>query len=73
MRSWAASQGFYASEHWGKYPKIQLLTIADLLAGKSVQRPTVTGSNVTFKAAPRIVKKSAEHRSLFDQNEADKG
>ena len=33
MRTEAASAGFYTSP-WGQHPKIQLLTIAELLAGK---------------------------------------
>ena len=36
---------------WGKYPKIQILTVAELLTGKRIDMPTVTGMNVTFKKA----------------------
>jgi DNA modification methylase len=53
MRSEAAGSGFYQSP-WGKHPKIQLLTIADLLGGKKVDMPPSSGHvNVTFKKAKR--------------------
>ena len=38
MRKEAASAGFYESP-WGKHPRIQLLTIEDLLGGKSCRLP----------------------------------
>lgn len=56
MREEAASAGFYASEELaGKaYPRIQLLTIADLLMGKTIECPPyVWKGNATFRAAPR--------------------
>jgi DNA modification methylase len=48
----AAEAGFYESR-WGKHPKIQILTIADLLAGKKIDMPPAQGVNVTFEKAPR--------------------
>ena len=50
MRKEAASAGFYESP-WGKHPRIQLLTIEDLLGGKSVDYPQAT--DATFKKAQR--------------------
>ena len=38
MRREAASAGFYESP-WGKHPRIQLLTIEDLLGGKKHRLP----------------------------------
>ena len=38
MRREAASAGSYKSP-WGKHPRIQLLTIEDLLGGKSIDYP----------------------------------
>ena len=32
----AASAGFFTSEHFGKFPRIQILTIVEILAGKTV-------------------------------------
>jgi DNA modification methylase len=66
MRTEATTAGFYTSP-WNneKYPKLQLLTVADILDGKSVQRPPVTGSNQTYKQAPRVLKKVADQRDVF--------
>ncbi len=51
MKREAASAGFYESLGWGeKYPRIQILTVEDLLAGCDVKRPP---TNTTFKKAPR--------------------
>ena len=52
MRQEAASAGFYESP-WGKHPRIQLLTIEDLLGGKSIDYPT-QAADVTFKKAQRV-------------------
>jgi len=50
MRSEAASAGFYQAP-WGKqYPRLQLLTVEELLAGKTVEVPR---ENITFKKAPK--------------------
>jgi hypothetical protein len=52
MRSEAASAGFYESpSSRQRFPRIQILTIAELLEGKSIQYPMAL--NVTFPTAPR--------------------
>lgn len=51
MRAEAASAGFYTSP-WGEHPRIQLRTVAELLAGKGVDYPP-TKADSTFKKAPR--------------------
>lgn len=51
MRKEAASAGFYTSP-WGKHARLQILTVEDLLTGKTVDRPPAQTS-VTFKRAPR--------------------
>jgi DNA modification methylase len=54
MRAEAASAGFYRSPWNNKdYPRIELLTIADLLSGKGVDYPP-SRDNRTFKKAPKI-------------------
>jgi len=63
MRTEAASAGFYESP-WGKHPRIQLLTIADLLAGKKVDYPLVQGANVTYEKAPRAKKQQGRQGEL---------
>jgi len=61
MRAEAASAGFYKAP-WGKeYPRLQLLTVADLLSGKTVDFPR---ENVTFKKAPRAQPPEPENEEL---------
>lgn len=59
MRCEAASAGFYNSLSGSQFPRLQLLTVAELLAGKRVDMP---GWHVqrTFKAAPKVKGKSVE-------------
>jgi len=58
MRRECASAGFYASP-WGKHPRLQILTIEDLLTGKLINRPPAQTS-VTFKRAPKAAPKVRE-------------
>lgn len=64
MRKEAAAAGFYASVEWGtekhNYPRLQILTIADLLEGKRIDMPAPrqTASS-TFRKAPRAKGKKA--------------
>lgn len=61
MRSEAASAGFYKAP-WGKdYPRLQLLTIAEILSGKGVDFPR---ENITFKKAPKTQAPTAETKKL---------
>lgn len=54
MRQEAASGGYYKSPWDGKsYPKLQIVTVADLLEGKGVAMPAVAQVNVTYARAPR--------------------
>ena len=58
----ATTAGYYRSEFWQKsYPRIQILTIEQLLAGASVQMPPETG---TFMAAQKV-KKQGEQKSFL--------
>lgn len=66
MRKEAASAGFYESS-WGEHPRIQLLTVAELLDGKGVDYPRVTGANVTYKRAPKPPLRKVAEPGLFDQ------
>jgi DNA modification methylase len=48
----AVSAGFYESPHMGAFPKIQILTIADLLSGKSKPNyPDLSRGGLSFKKA----------------------
>jgi DNA modification methylase len=60
MRTEAASAGVVTSP-WGKHPRIQILTIADLLAGKKIDMPPLRQVSTTFKKAPRANLNDAGH------------
>lgn len=62
MRSEAASAGFYTS-HWGEHPRIQLRTVAELLAGKGIDYPP-TKADSTFKKAPRVTYDEPSNQEL---------
>ncbi|MFN0279053.1 MAG: hypothetical protein ACKVRN_10685 [Pyrinomonadaceae bacterium] len=48
----AASAGFFTSDHFGKFPRVQILTIEQILAGKTVQMPQTLDR--TLKQAEKI-------------------
>lgn len=61
MREEAASAGFYRSPGWNaSYPRIQLLTVEQLLNGKQIDYPRAAGA--TFKQAPKA--QTETHESL---------
>jgi DNA modification methylase len=63
MKTEAVSAGFYDSEHFkGEYPRLQILTVRELLAGAKVRFPQM-GMGATFKAAPK--KHRGEQQELF--------
>ncbi|GJG87439.1 restriction endonuclease subunit M [Gemmatimonadetes bacterium T265] len=64
MRSEAAGAGFYESAHWGRFPRLQLLTVAELLGGKGVQMPAPRQTNATLRQAPRARERD-EQRSFL--------
>jgi DNA modification methylase len=57
MREEAATAGFYSSP-WGKHPRLQLLTVEDLLGGKGIDCPPLRHTSQTFKKAPRAAQVS---------------
>jgi len=64
MQTEAVSAGYYSSKTWDKdYPRIQILTIEDLLAGKEIQMPP--SAYGTFKQAEKIKKKDATQEELL--------
>ena len=64
MEREAAEAGFYTSSDGSRYPRVQLLTIEDLLEGNArVQRPMHV-RDVTFKQAPRSRGQKASNLSL---------
>jgi len=54
MRREAASAGFYHSPGWNTgHPRLQILTVAELLDGKGIDMPPLRQVSTTFKRAPR--------------------
>lgn len=64
MKAEAASAGFYDSPWGGRFPRLQILTVGQILDGKAVEYPHLTGGNVTHKRAPRELRAA-------DQGEID--
>ena len=65
MKTEAVTAGFYESALWGKkYPKVQLFTVADLLAGKTIEMPPIRQVQATFKKAPKAIEKQGEQSKL---------
>src|SRR5690606_19525357 len=61
----AVSAGFYHSEYFNKdFPKIQILTVEDILAGKEVKVPA---ESITFKKAPKAVPTNTAQNELFGE------
>ena len=54
MRAEAVSAGFYEPEHFPdlRFPRLQILTIEELLAGKEAEYPRIAPA-ATFRRAPR--------------------
>jgi len=58
MRAEAAGAGFYRSPGWNQnYPKLQILTVNELLHGTGIDMPPLRQVSVTFKRAPSAVAK----------------
>jgi site-specific DNA-methyltransferase (adenine-specific) len=69
MRTEAAAAGFYQSGSegvatWGKHPRLQILTVHELLDGKRIDMPPLTG-NLTFRRAPRVERRRPTTKPLF--------
>jgi hypothetical protein len=68
MRTEVAKAGFYESPFDGKrYPRLQLLTVAELLGGKGIAYPP-TRANATFKKAPKAMDRKSETEQLPFEN-----
>jgi site-specific DNA-methyltransferase (adenine-specific) len=72
MRAEAASAGFYTSPWDNKrYPKVQVITVEELLGGKSVDLPP-SQDNRTFKMAPKAKgSKQFKEQFMFETEEDD--
>ena len=57
--------GFYHSPGWGKnYPRLQILTVADLLAGKGIDMPPLGQVSSTFRRAPKAKASTTQTMTL---------
>ena len=66
MRAEAAEAGFYHSDTWNRdYPKVQILTIAELLDGKQIDMPPIQQVNQTFRRAKREKGKDTSQLGLL--------
>jgi hypothetical protein len=67
MRKEAASAGFYDSPWGTKHPAIQILTVGELLEGKTLDAPPSRDIR-TFKKAPRAkAKREHKQNGLFNE------
>ena len=66
MREWAANTGSYVSAFNGqKFPRIQLRTIEQLMAGVAIERPSGNVAvDETFRKAPKAKAKGQEQQGL---------
>ncbi len=67
MRAEAAAAGAYLSPGWNKqYPRVQILTIQDIMAGARIDYPSSRLTNVTFKKAPKAAKEDGPKNGRLD-------
>ena len=71
MRTEAASAGFYASP-WGQHPRVQILTVGELMAGKKLDAPPPRQTSRTYKRAPKVLEKAGGQPGIFG-DQAPKG
>jgi len=65
MKTEAVSSGYYKSPLGHNYPKIQILTVKELLEGKRISRPSeATGIDATFRKAEKH-KKEGKQKEMF--------
>ena len=59
----AASAGSYKSR-WGQHPRLQILTVRELLDGRQIDSPPVRQTSITYRRAPRAPRRVAEQPPL---------
>ncbi len=55
---------------WSKdpYPKLQIVTVGELLDGRRINMPPVRQTSVTYKRAPKAQSKAAEQPRIFGED-----
>jgi DNA modification methylase len=66
MRTEAASAGFYQSP-WGKHPRLQILTVEELLDGKHFDCPPIRSSGTTYQLPRRVAREGSQQTLSFDE------
>jgi site-specific DNA-methyltransferase (adenine-specific) len=71
MKTDAVSAGFYQSPGWRtQHPRLQILTVAELLDGKRIDMPPIRHTNVTFRQGARAkVPVDGEQGEIFKKKE----
>jgi len=65
MEKEAASHGFYSSKFTGEnHPRIQILTVEDLLDGEEIDMPPVGQVNETFQEGPTVKRDQHEQMTM---------
>lgn len=59
----ATSAGYYVSSLGSRHPKVQILTVAELLDGRKIDYPS-QGVNLTFERAPRERSRTGKQKTL---------
>jgi site-specific DNA-methyltransferase (adenine-specific) len=68
MKREALDAGYYHSPVYDKnYPKIQILTIEEILQGKTVDMPPQTQTSITYTKAPKMKKKDGEQMVMEEK------
>jgi DNA modification methylase len=60
----AAAAGFYTSP-WGRHPRLQVLTVGNLLQGARIDAPPIRQTSITYRRAPRVMSRVAEQPPLY--------
>jgi site-specific DNA-methyltransferase (adenine-specific) len=69
MKEEAATAGLFSSSTWNKrYPKIQLLTIAELLSGTGIDMPPIRQVSQTFIKAGKVKDRVGQQDDLPQQD-----
>jgi len=63
MRQAAADAKFYQSP-WGVHPRLQIITVPELLEGKRIDAPPMGQVGQTFKKAPKATQATEPHPEL---------
>lgn len=69
MRAEAAGAGFYHSPWGTQHQRIQVVTVGELLAGKTLDAPVLHQTSRTFKKAPKADMAQPTTESLFADSE----